>query len=246
MLICVAAGLMSACASSQTATTDRNDSGTTETTTGTDTGTDTGTTGTDTGTTGTDTGTTGTDTGTTDTGTTGTDTGTTGTDTGTTDTGTTGTDTGTDTGMEADTSASNQSGTDAAGGNETATAGNAPAPVIDKFKEKYPEATPEQWFPTDYGYYTTFTKDGEKYIANFSTVGDWLNTSLDLTKDKLPQPVMDAYNAAPGHENATDERFLKMESPQFEELYVIQGKNGGTVYTMYFTPDGKELKASQD
>jgi hypothetical protein len=167
----------------------------------------------------------------------------TGTDTGAgtgTDTGTgmgTGTDTDTDTGMGTDGQATDQ---DAAG---TGMAGSVPQDVMNSFQERFPGATPNQWVPTDYGYYATFNQDGDQYIANFSALGEWISTNQEVQKSDLPEPVQEAYDNAPARENVTDERFLKVNTPQFEEIYIIQGQAGGSAFTHYYMPDGRELQA---
>jgi len=61
------------------------------------------------------------------------------------------------------------------------------------FKAKYPNVKDVSWGKDDNGNYEAkFEQNGEKYRADFTPAGDWIETENDLKWKHLPKTVQDA------------------------------------------------------
>jgi hypothetical protein len=66
-----------------------------------------------------------------------------------------------------------------------------PSVVTDSFKAQYPKAASVSWSDKVSAFQATFTLDNEKYIARYSSKGEWQNSTKKITKDALPGEVKD-------------------------------------------------------
>ncbi len=66
-----------------------------------------------------------------------------------------------------------------------------PSVVTDSFKMQYPKASSVSWSDKVSAFQATFTMDTEKYVARYSSKGEWQGSTKKITKDALPAPVKD-------------------------------------------------------
>ncbi|MDA7597943.1 PepSY-like domain-containing protein [Verrucomicrobiales bacterium] len=70
---------------------------------------------------------------------------------------------------------------------------SAPKVVTDAFEKKYPGAKAKKWEIDKNGNWEAkFTTNGEKYRADFSTSGMWIETESSLKFEDLPEAVKNA------------------------------------------------------
>jgi hypothetical protein len=64
------------------------------------------------------------------------------------------------------------------------------------FAKKYPNATKVSWGKDKHGYYeASFEMNGQKYRADFTDTGVWVQTESSVKFDELPQKVKNAIQA---------------------------------------------------
>ncbi|HEY8397953.1 MAG TPA: PepSY-like domain-containing protein [Flavihumibacter sp.] len=66
-----------------------------------------------------------------------------------------------------------------------------PAVVTDAFKYKYRNAESVEWKDKLSHFVVYFHLDGDKYEASFKNDGTWTGSQKEITKDDLPDPVLD-------------------------------------------------------
>lgn len=97
---------------------------------------------------------------------------------------------------------------------------------------------------TDASTGTTGSASGS--MGTGSTSGEMMGEATSMTMAELPKAVRDAYMKMPGHANATGEKVSQVKTSQYPVLYKIEGTSGSTQYVHYFTPEGNEIKMSDD
>lgn len=69
-------------------------------------------------------------------------------------------------------------------------AGNVPDAIKKAFALKFPDAVEVKWDKENaHEYEASFDLKGQKYSANFSDLGKWLETESPLTIEQLPEKV---------------------------------------------------------
>ncbi|WP_222845773.1 PepSY-like domain-containing protein [Flavilitoribacter nigricans] len=68
-----------------------------------------------------------------------------------------------------------------------------PEVVLRTFEQKYPKENSPEWEVDANGNFEAhFKKDGEKYRADFTPAGQWIETENSIKYDDLPEAVQDA------------------------------------------------------
>jgi hypothetical protein len=66
-----------------------------------------------------------------------------------------------------------------------------PGVVTDSFKVKYPSAKSVSWKDNVGSFQATFTLDNDKYVAKYSSKGEWQQSEKKITQDAIPAAVKD-------------------------------------------------------
>ncbi len=107
--------------------------------------------------------------------------------------------------------------------------GQVPESVQQAFEAKYPnENTPDWETDANGNFEAQFKKDGEKYRADFSPEGHWIETESSIKKDKLPKAIKEVIKAKYDDEDITEVEFVKSATK-------------GTFYDVEFKKKGKNM-----
>ena len=120
-----------------------------------------------------------------------------------------------------------------------------PDGVMATFKEKYPTATNVKWeMENKSGYEAEFTfKEEEEVSAHFDSIGNWLETEVEIKKDQLPYAVLTAIKK--DFEFFKIEEASKIDNPNDGRCFEAEVKNGKEVFHLVYTPDGKLLRKTR-
>ena len=117
----------------------------------------------------------------------------------------------------------------------------APTAVTTAFNHKFSNATKVKWDKENaHEYEAEFEWKGEKYSANFSDKGEWLETESPITFNQLPEKVQTAFNVS--HKRATVKAAAKIETSKGTTKYEVEIKQGVKTVELFYTADGKEAK----
>ncbi len=120
-------------------------------------------------------------------------------------------------------------------------AATPPAAVLKAFQLKFPTATSVKWDKENaHEYEASFIMNSEKYAANYTDKGEWLETESPLTFKLLPEPVQKAFAAA--HKNEKAKLVSKIEQAKGVIKYEIEVKKGAKTVEYFYTEDGTETK----
>lgn len=113
-----------------------------------------------------------------------------------------------------------------------------PDVVQTAFENKYPGETDPDWEVDAHNNYEAhFKKKGEKYRADFSPNGQWIETESSIKKDELPKAIRTVIKNKFGSEDIT-------------EIEFVQSASNGTFYDVEFKQKGKnkdvEFRANGD
>lgn len=123
----------------------------------------------------------------------------------------------------------------------SANAGNVPGPVQKAFEQKFPNAASVKWEKENaHEYEASFTWKGEKYSANFSDNGEWLETETLVAFNMLPGKVQSAFTSV--HKSETAKAVSKIETSKGTVKYEIEFRQGVKTIELFYDQDGKELK----
>ena len=89
-------------------------------------------------------------------------------------------------------------------------------------------------------YEASFEWKGEKYSANFSDTGEWLETESICAFNQLPDKVQTAFNAS--HKGSTIKAVAKIETSKGVTKYEVEIKQGIKTVELFYTADGTEIK----
>lgn len=111
--------------------------------------------------------------------------------------------------------------------NCTQAKGQVPENVKQAFTEKYPNETNPDWETDAHGNFEAhFKKDGEKYRADFSANGQWIETESSIKKDELPKAIRSVIKD-------------KYDSEEITEVEYVQSATKGEFYDVEFKQKGK-------
>ncbi|EMR04741.1 PepSY-like domain-containing protein [Cesiribacter andamanensis] len=95
------------------------------------------------------------------------------------------------------------------------------------FAKQYPGAQKIRWSEDDNGYdEASFEMDGEKYRADYTKEGEWVETESSLKYDVLPMAVQEVIEA-------------KYNKEEITEVERVQHPSKGVFYDIEFKKDGK-------
>lgn len=117
----------------------------------------------------------------------------------------------------------------------------APTAVTTAFNQKFPNATKVKWEKeNDKEYEAGFEWKGDKYSANFSNEGEWLETESVTSFSKLPAKVQETFNAT--HNGAKIKAVAQIETSKGKINYEVEFKQGAKTVEVLYDENGKELK----
>lgn len=118
--------------------------------------------------------------------------------------------------------------------------GQIPEVVKRSFESKYPGENDPDWHEDKNGNFeSNFKKDGDKYRADFSPQGAWIETERSIKKKDLPKEVQkkpkDEYSTFKVLEIEEVDHYLKGLS------YDVELKKGGEKHEVEFSANGQVL-----
>ena len=116
-----------------------------------------------------------------------------------------------------------------------------PTAVTTAFNQKFPNVTKVKWDKENaHEYEASFEWKGEKLSANFSDIGEWLETESPISFNLLPDKVQSAFNSA--HKGATVKAVAKIETSKGTTKFEVEFKQGVKTVELFYTTDGTEIK----
>lgn len=120
------------------------------------------------------------------------------------------------------------------------------AAVVKAFSEKYPEATRIEWENENSYAKVEFIHEQLSLTAWFSQSGQWHMTKTEYRSlDRLPEAVRKAFSESE-YANWIVDDIDRLERLDGETLYIIEVKNAGQEYDLYYSADGILIKAVPD
>ena len=133
--------------------------------------------------------------------------------------------------------------------NCTQAKGQVPENVKQAFTDKYPNETNPDWETDAHGNFEAhFKKDGEKYRADFSANGQWIETESSIKKDELPKAIRSVIKdtiyrgsivASYPSEAIRSVIKDKYDSEEITEVEYVQSATKGEFYDVEFKQKGK-------
>lgn len=123
-----------------------------------------------------------------------------------------------------------------------AAAQNIPVPdaAVKAFQKKFPGAASVKWGKEGKNEYEAeFTLEGKKGSANFSAIGEWLETETGIATAAIPKTVADGFRTSfPG---AVITGAYRIESKKEKNHYEIEYSLKGKKKEARLSPEGKLL-----
>lgn len=116
--------------------------------------------------------------------------------------------------------------------------GQAPKAVQQAFEIKYPGENDPDWEIDSNGNYEAhFKKNDEKYRADFSPNGKWIETESSIKKNELPKAIRDIIKNNYGDEDISEIEFV--QSATKGEFYDVEFKEKGKNKDVEFRANGE-------
>jgi hypothetical protein len=97
------------------------------------------------------------------------------------------------------------------------------------FKQQYPQATSVEWSEDANGYYeASFEQDGEKYRADYTKEGAWVETENSLKYKDLPKAVQEAIES-------------DYDKDEITEIEQVDNAERGKFFDVEFKQKGKNM-----
>ncbi|WP_224996029.1 PepSY-like domain-containing protein [Cesiribacter sp. SM1] len=97
------------------------------------------------------------------------------------------------------------------------------------FERQYPSATDVEWNEDANGYYeASFKQEGEKYRADYTKEGNWIETESSLKFDELPKTVQDVIEK-------------DYDKDEITEIEQVDNAEKGKFYDVEFKQKGKNM-----
>lgn len=110
------------------------------------------------------------------------------------------------------------------------------------FAAQYPQATAVKWNEDANGYYeASFEQEGEKYRADYTREGEWVETERSLKYDKLPKAVQSALAEA-GYEQKDITEVEQVDHAERGKFYDVEYKQKGKNHDIEIREDGQIIK----
>lgn len=109
------------------------------------------------------------------------------------------------------------------------------------FKKQYPNAEKVSWDLDTNGYHeASFTMDGEKYRADYTAQGKWIETESSLKFGKLPKAVQDVITAQHDKDDITE--IERVDHASKGVFYDVEFKQKGKNRDIEIREDGEIIK----
>ena len=118
-----------------------------------------------------------------------------------------------------------------------------PAEVTDAFKDKYPQASDVEWKDNLTNFEATFSLDDVEWSAQFSSKGDWRESTKKIDFDALPEAVKDGFSKSKYSDWITGSvRVIEQNNkPAVYKIYAEKNSIVQKVF-LYFNEEGRLLK----
>lgn len=117
----------------------------------------------------------------------------------------------------------------------------APLATVKAFKQKFPNATNVKWGKENpNNYEASFELKSTKYSANFSDIGEWLETESPYSFGQLPEKVQAGFKKI--HNDVIPKAVSKIETSKKGTIYEIEVAEGVKTVELFYKPDGTETK----
>lgn len=117
-----------------------------------------------------------------------------------------------------------------------------PAEVTDAFTKQYPGAEQVVYKDNLKNFQVQFLLSGEKYIARYSSKGEWKESEKSTDIVKLPQPVQDGFNKSK-YADWKIREVVTLLMPNGVEHYKIRVEKGELQKkNLYFNKEGRLTK----
>jgi hypothetical protein len=117
-----------------------------------------------------------------------------------------------------------------------------PAEVTDAFSKQYPGAEGVVYKDNLKNFHVHFTLTGDKYIAKYSSKGEWKESEKSTDIVKLPQPVQDGFNKSK-YADWKIKEVVVLLAPKGTEHYRIRVEKGELQKkNLYFNKEGRLTK----
>ena len=117
-----------------------------------------------------------------------------------------------------------------------------PAEVTEALKTKYPDASNVSWKDKISVFVASFDMDNEKYEARFDEKGNWKSTTIEISKEALPEQVKDGWEKSK-YADWDLNAVYSIELPDDVMQYRLQvSKSDIQKKNLLFNSDGKLLK----
>lgn len=118
-----------------------------------------------------------------------------------------------------------------------------PGVVTDSFKLKYPDAKTVNWSDNISSFQATFMLNNEKYVAKYTSKGEWINSQKTIKEEDLPAAIKDGFTkskyAGEWKIYTVTVRYL----PRGFTNYILRiGKGDISRKNLLFASDGQLLK----
>lgn len=108
------------------------------------------------------------------------------------------------------------------------------------FYAKYPDAEDVDWNTDDNGYHEAeFELDDEKYRADFSKEGTWIETENSIDYDDLPEAIQEAIERDYDPDDITEVE--QVDNAEKGKFYDVEFKNDGKKKDIMYREDGSTI-----
>ena len=119
-----------------------------------------------------------------------------------------------------------------------------PGVVTDSFKVRYPNATNVNWLDKVSNFQASFTLDKDKFVAKYSSKGEWQGSLKRVTKDDIPAAVKDGLSKSKyaGSEWAIKAVVIYYQPGNITQYGIQVSKSDLQKKNLLFSSDGQLLK----
>lgn len=115
-----------------------------------------------------------------------------------------------------------------------------PENVIKAFNQKFPSATDVEWDKENsHEFEASFKLKDQKYSANYSNAGEWLETESPLSYEQLPEKVKNTFKSS--YPKAEVEGVSKIENHKGEISFEIEIEKLLRDKEVFFNDQGVEI-----
>lgn len=122
---------------------------------------------------------------------------------------------------------------------------DVPATVKKSFQSIYSNSYVYEWEwkKKEKLYEAEFMDNGNKCEAYFNQAGEWIETTIGIKRDQLPQAIVDNISKSEYKDFKIDD-VEEINTSQYKVLYKVEVEKGKRELYLYFLPDGKLIETS--